>query len=99
MAPEPRRTVLFDVLRRAGAEFVEWEGWLWADHFGDPLREHHAVRRDVGLWDLSPLGALLADAEWLPRRPQGWIPAPPKRPGRAYWLGSPRARAPGVSVN
>jgi aminomethyltransferase len=55
MAPEPRRTVLFDVLRRAGAEFVEWEGWLWADHFGDPRREHHAVRRDVGVWDLSPL--------------------------------------------
>jgi glycine cleavage system T protein (aminomethyltransferase) len=46
---------LFDVLRRAGAEFVEWEGWLWADHFGDPVREHHAVRRDVGVWDLSPL--------------------------------------------
>jgi aminomethyltransferase len=55
MAPEPRRTVLFEVLRRAGAEFVEWEGWLWADHFGDPRREHHAVRRDVGVWDLSPL--------------------------------------------
>ena len=55
MAPEPRRTVLFDVLRRAGAEFVEWEGRLWADHFGDPRREHHAVRRDVGVWDLSPL--------------------------------------------
>lgn len=55
MVPEPRRAVLFDVLRGAGAEFVEWEGWLWADHFGDPLREHHAVRRDVGVWDLSPL--------------------------------------------
>jgi aminomethyltransferase len=55
MAPEPRRTVLFDVLRRAGAEFVEWEGCLWADHFGDPRREHNAVRRDVGVWDLSPL--------------------------------------------
>jgi len=52
---EPRRTVLFDVLRRCGAEFVEWEGCLWADHFGDPQREHHAVRRDVGIWDLSPL--------------------------------------------
>ena len=39
----------------AGAEFVEWEGRLWADHFGDPRREHHAVRRDVGIWDVSPL--------------------------------------------
>lgn len=47
--------MLFDVLRRAGAEFVEWEGRIWADHFGDPRREHHAVRRDVGVWDLSPL--------------------------------------------
>lgn len=43
------------MLRRAGAEFVEWEGRIWADHFGDPRREHHAVRRDVGVWDLSPL--------------------------------------------
>ena len=34
---------------------MEWEGWLWAAHFGDPQREHHAVRRDVGIWDLSPL--------------------------------------------
>lgn len=55
MAPEPRRTLLFDALRRAGAEFVEWEGCLWASHFGDPTREHHAVRQHVGIWDLSPL--------------------------------------------
>jgi aminomethyltransferase len=55
MAPELRRTLLFDALRRAGAEFVEWEGCLWADHFGDPTREHHAVRQHVGIWDLSPL--------------------------------------------
>lgn len=55
MALEPRRTRLFDALRKAGAEFVEWEGYLWADHFGDPAREYHAVRRHVGIWDLSPL--------------------------------------------
>jgi aminomethyltransferase len=55
MAPDVRRTLLFDALREAGAEFVEWEGCLWADHFGDPRREHHAVRRRVGVWDLSPL--------------------------------------------
>jgi aminomethyltransferase len=55
MAAEARRTLLFDALRMAGAEFVEWQGCLWADHFGDPQQEHHAVRHDVGLWDLSPL--------------------------------------------
>jgi aminomethyltransferase len=55
MAGELRRSLLFDALRRGGAEFVEWEGCLWADHFGDPTREHHAVRQHVGIWDLSPL--------------------------------------------
>ena len=55
MAPGPRRTLLFDALRKVGGEFVEWEGCLWADHFGDPTREHHSVRRHVGIWDLSPL--------------------------------------------
>ena len=34
---------------------MEWEGRRWADHYGDPVREHHAVRRSVGIWDLSPL--------------------------------------------
>ena len=51
----PRRTPFFDAMGKAGAEFVEWEGRLWADHFGDPTREHHAVRQYVGVWDLSPL--------------------------------------------
>jgi aminomethyltransferase len=38
-----------------GCEFMDWEGWYWPNHFGDPVAEHHAVRRDVGLWDESPL--------------------------------------------
>jgi aminomethyltransferase len=38
-----------------GCEFMEWEGWYWPSHFGDPIAEHHAVRRDVGVWDESPL--------------------------------------------
>jgi aminomethyltransferase len=38
-----------------GCEFMDWEGWYWPNHFGDPVAEHHAVRRDVGVWDESPL--------------------------------------------
>jgi aminomethyltransferase len=34
---------------------MDWEGWYWPSHFGDPIAEHHAVRRDVGIWDESPL--------------------------------------------
>jgi aminomethyltransferase len=38
-----------------GCEFMDWEGWYWPSHFGDAVAEHHAVRRDVGVWDESPL--------------------------------------------
>jgi len=51
----PDRPLLPEVQRRAGAQFVEWEGRRWVDHFGDPRREHHGVRSEVGVWDLSPL--------------------------------------------
>jgi len=46
----------FDRVQRAmGGELVDWEGWYWPNHFGDPVAEHHAVRTDVGVWDASPL--------------------------------------------
>ncbi|HSK16206.1 MAG TPA: aminomethyltransferase family protein [Gaiellaceae bacterium] len=46
----------FDRPQRAlGAEFMDWEGWYWPSHFGDAVAEHNAVRRDVGVWDASPL--------------------------------------------
>jgi aminomethyltransferase len=46
----------FDAPQRAlGGDLIEWEGWFWPNHFGDPVGEHHAVRTDVGVWDASPL--------------------------------------------
>ena len=41
--------------RELGGEFMDWEGWLWPNHFGDPVAEHRAVREGVGVWDESPL--------------------------------------------
>jgi aminomethyltransferase len=41
--------------RQLGCEFMDWEGWLWPNHFGDPAAEHRAVREDVAVWDESPL--------------------------------------------
>ena len=49
------RTAFDGVQRELGAEFMDWEGWYWPSHFGDPVAEHHAVRQDVGVWDESPL--------------------------------------------
>jgi aminomethyltransferase len=51
----PVRSPLHDLQERHGATFAEFAGGAWADHFGAPLAEHHAVRTAVGVWDISPL--------------------------------------------
>lgn len=38
-----------------GATFYEDMGWLWTAAFGNPVEEYWAVRRGVGLWDVSAL--------------------------------------------
>jgi aminomethyltransferase len=55
MSAEVVRTAFDGPQRRLGCEFMDWEGWLWPNHFGDPVGEHRAVRERVGLWDESPL--------------------------------------------
>ena len=55
MSAETIRTAFDRVQRELGGDFVDWEGWYWSNHFGDPVAEHHAVRNDVGIWDESPL--------------------------------------------
>ena len=55
MSDDIIRTAFDRVQRELGGELMDWEGWYWPNHFGDPLAEHHAVRSDVGVWDASPL--------------------------------------------
>lgn len=55
MSTEIVRTAFDRVQRQLGCEFMDWEGWYWPNHFGDPIAEHRAVREDAGVWDESPL--------------------------------------------
>jgi aminomethyltransferase len=50
-----KRSAFYDVQDQLGAEWTDWEGWAWADHFGDPIAEHEATRNASNLWDESPL--------------------------------------------
>jgi aminomethyltransferase len=52
---EITRTAFDAPQRELGCEFMDWEGWLWPNHFGDPAAEHRAVREGAGVWDESPL--------------------------------------------
>jgi aminomethyltransferase len=55
MSDDIIRTAFDRVQRELGGELMDWEGWYWPNHFGDPVAEHHAVRNGVGVWDESPL--------------------------------------------
>jgi aminomethyltransferase len=53
--PELKRSAFYDQQDQLGAEWTDWEGWAWADHFGGAVAEHEATRNASNLWDESPL--------------------------------------------
>ena len=55
MAGEPIRSVWYDLQAEQGAEFEDFDGWLWTATFGDVAGEYEAIRTDVGMWDVFPL--------------------------------------------
>src|SRR5208283_1747138 len=47
------RTPLYDTHVSQGAKIVDFGGWDLPLSFGSQLEEHHAVRRDAGMFDVS----------------------------------------------
>lgn len=47
------RTVLFDKHVESGAKMVDFHGWEMPINYGSQVEEHHAVRRDAGMFDVS----------------------------------------------
>jgi len=47
------KTPLFDEHQALGARIVPFGGWDMPLHYGSQLEEHHAVRRDAGMFDVS----------------------------------------------
>jgi aminomethyltransferase len=48
-----KRTPLYDEHLAAGARMVDFAGWDMPIHYGSQLEEHHAVRQDMGMFDVS----------------------------------------------
>jgi aminomethyltransferase len=48
-----RRTPLHDLHVAAGARMVDFGGWDMPVAYGSQIEEHHAVRRDAGMFDVS----------------------------------------------
>ena len=67
----PKRTPLYDAHVAAGAKMVDFAGWDMPIHYGSQLEEHHKVRHDAGMFDVSHMRAVDitgSDAQaWLRR--------------------------------
>ena len=48
-----RRTPLYELHVAAGARMVDFGGWDMPVGYGSQIEEHHAVRRDAGMFDVS----------------------------------------------
>jgi len=48
-----RRTPLYDLHVAQGARMVDFGGWDMPVNYGSQIEEHHAVRRDAGIFDVS----------------------------------------------
>ena len=53
-----KQTVLNEAHRRLGARMVDFGGWDMPLHYGSQIEEHHAVRRDCGMFDVSHMCAV-----------------------------------------
>lgn len=48
-----KRTALYQQHQLAGAKLVDFAGWEMPLHYGSQIEEHHAVRRNAGMFDVS----------------------------------------------
>ncbi|MDR1164171.1 MAG: glycine cleavage system aminomethyltransferase GcvT [Candidatus Accumulibacter sp.] len=53
-----QKTTLNETHRRLGAKMVDFGGWDMPLHYGSQIEEHHAVRRDCGMFDVSHMCAV-----------------------------------------
>ncbi|MEY8771626.1 glycine cleavage system aminomethyltransferase GcvT [Erwinia sp. ACCC 02193] len=48
-----KQTPLFEQHQACGARMVDFHGWMMPLHYGSQLDEHHTVRSDAGMFDVS----------------------------------------------
>lgn len=53
-----KKTVLYEQHKAAGAKLVDFHGWMMPLHYGSQLDEHHQVRTDAGVFDVSHMNVV-----------------------------------------
>jgi aminomethyltransferase len=57
------KTPLYDKHVEAGARIVDFGGWDMPLHYGSQIEEHHAVRRQAGVFDVSHMTVVDLDGD------------------------------------
>lgn len=52
------KTPLYEAHRALGAKIADFAGWEMPIHYGSQVEEHHHVRRDAGMFDVSHMGVV-----------------------------------------
>ena len=84
------RTVLFDKHLEAGAKMVDFHGWEMPINYGSQIEEHHAVRQNAGMFDVSHMTIVDVkgpDAQAFLRYLVANDVAKLKKPGKALYTG------------
>jgi aminomethyltransferase len=53
-----KRTPLYEAHQQMGAKLVDFGGWEMPLHYGSQIDEHHAVRKNAGMFDVSHMRAV-----------------------------------------
>ena len=64
-----KRTPLYDEHVKLGAKIVPFAGWLMPVQYTSIIEEHHTVRKNVGMFDISHMGQFIVEGSdarsWL----------------------------------
>lgn len=58
-----KKTALFDIYQESGAKVIDFGGWALPVQFTSIMEEHHAVRKEAGLFDVSHMGEVTVEGK------------------------------------
>jgi len=59
-----KQTPLHEMHVKQHALMVDFAGWEMPLHYGSQIEEHHAVRNDAGMFDVSHMGVVDVQGDW-----------------------------------
>ncbi len=79
------RTPMYDMHLALGAKMVDFNGWDMPLHFGSQVDEHHHVRNECGVFDISHMSIFDIQGEQAQAFLQYVLSNDVFRTARRYW--------------